>query len=74
MSKILLHHPFVSKKKTTEIVGRHIEKKCLLCLYEKLEKTNYHWSDELVTKRYQLIPKCCLSLNKFLLSNHKANQ
>ena len=74
MYKIILYYPLVSKKKTTEIVRRHIEEKCLLCLYEKLEKTNYHRSGELLTKRYQLISKCCLSLNKLLLSNRKANQ
>ena len=56
MYKIILHHPFVSKKKTTEIVG----KKVSTVLYEKLEKTNYHRPDELLIKRYQLISKCCL--------------
>ena len=48
----------------------NISKKCLLCLHEKLEITNYPRLDELLNKRSELISKC-RHVNKVLLRNYK---
>ena len=50
----------------------NITKKCLLCLYEKLEIINYPNQEELLNKWSELISKCC-HVNKYLLSNYKSN-
>ena len=50
----------------------NITKKCLLCLYEKLEIINYPNQEELLNKRSELISKC-RHVNKYLLSNYKSN-
>ena len=47
----------------------NICKKCLLCLYKKLEIINYPRPDELLNKRSELISKC-QHANKFLLRNY----
>ena len=36
----------------------NITKKCLLCLYEKLEIINYPNPQELLNKRYELVSAC----------------
>ena len=46
----------------------NITKKCLLCLYEKLEIINYPNQEELLNKRSELISKCH-HVNKYFLSN-----
>ena len=48
----------------------NISKKCLQCLHEKPEVTNYSRTDELLNKRSELISKCRYA-NKFLLRNYK---
>ena len=48
----------------------NITKKCLLCLYEKLEIINYPNQEELLNKQSELISKC-RHVNKYLLSNYK---
>ena len=48
----------------------NITKKCLLCLYEKLEIINNPNQEELLNKRSELISKC-RHLNKYLLSISK---
>ena len=50
----------------------NITKKCLLCLYEKLEINNYPNQEELLNKQSELISKC-RHVNKYLLSNYKSN-
>ena len=50
----------------------NITKKCLLCLYEKLEIINYPNQEELLSKPSELLSKCC-HVNKYLLSNYKSN-
>ena len=50
----------------------NITKKCLLCLYEKLEIINYPNQEELLNKRSELILKC-RHVNKYLLSNYRSN-
>ena len=50
----------------------NVSKKCLLCLHEKFEILNYPNQKELLNKRSELISKC-RHVNKYLLSNYKAN-
>ena len=50
----------------------NITKKCLLCLYEKLEIINYPNQEELLNKRSELTSKY-RHVNKYLLSNYKSN-
>ena len=50
----------------------NITKRCKLCLQEKFEILTYPKQDELLNKRSELISKC-RHMNKFLLSNYKAN-
>ena len=50
----------------------NITKKCILCLYEKLEIINYPNQEELLNKRSEFISKCG-HVNKYLLSNYKSN-
>ena len=51
-------------------VTAFISKKCLLCLYEKLEIINYPRPEELLKKRSEQISKC-RHANNFLLRNYK---
>ena len=46
-------------------------KKCLLCLYEKLEIVNYPHPEELFNKRSELVSNF-LHANKYLFNNYKA--
>ena len=50
----------------------NITKKCLLCLYEKLEIISYPNQEELLNKQSELISKC-RHVNRYLLSNYKSN-
>ena len=50
----------------------NISKKCLLCLYEKLEIVTYQNQKELLNKRSELLCKC-RHANKFLLKNYTGN-
>ena len=50
----------------------NISKKCLLCLYEKLEIVPYQNLKELLDKRSELDCKCRYA-NKFLLKNYISN-
>ena len=50
----------------------NIAKSCMLCLHEKSEILTYPKQDELLNKRSELISKC-RHINKYLLSNYKAN-
>ena len=50
----------------------NISKKCLVCLYEKLEIFCYQNQKELLNKRHELICKCHHA-NKFLLKNYTGN-
>ena len=50
----------------------NISKKCLLCLYEKLEIVTYQNQKELLNKRSELLCKCHHA-NKFLLKNYTGN-
>ena len=50
----------------------NITKNCMLCLHEKFEILTYSNQDELLNKRSELVSKCC-HINKYLLSNSKAN-
>ena len=50
----------------------NISKKCLLCLYEKLEIVTYQNQKELLNKRSELLCKC-RHANKFLLKNYIIN-
>ena len=50
----------------------NISKKCLLCLYEKLEIVTYQNKKELLNMRSELLCKCC-HVNKFLLKNYTGN-
>ena len=45
---------------------------CMLCLHEKFEILTYPNQDELLNKRSELASKC-RQVNKYLLSNYKAN-
>ena len=47
-------------------------KKCLLCLYEKLETVSYQNQKELLNKRSKLLYKCSYA-NKSLLKNYTSN-
>ena len=47
----------------------NISKKCLLCLYEKLETFTYQNEKELLNKRSELVCKF-RHANKFLLKNY----
>ena len=51
----------------------NISKKCLLCLYEKLEIVTHHNQKELFNKRSELLCKC-LHANRFLLKNCNSNK
>ena len=51
----------------------NISKKCLLCLYEKLEIVNYQNQKELLNKRSELLCNKCRHANKFLLKNYTGN-
>ena len=46
----------------------NISKRCLLCVHEKLEITNYPQPEELLNKRSELRSRC-RHANKFLLCN-----
>ena len=50
----------------------NIAKSCMLCLHEKFEILMYPKQDELLNKRSELVFKC-RHINKYLLSNYKAN-
>ena len=50
----------------------NISKKCLLCLYEKLEIVTYQNQKELLNKRSKLLCKC-RHANKFLSKNYTIN-
>ena len=50
----------------------NISKKCLLCLYEKLEIVTYQNQKELFNKRSELLCKC-RHANRFLLKNYTGN-
>ena len=50
----------------------NILKKCLLCLYEKLETFTYQNEKELLNKRSELLCKCDHA-SKFLLKNYTGN-
>ena len=50
----------------------NISKKCLLCLYEKLEIVTYQNQKELLNKRSELLCKCHHA-NKFILKNYTGN-
>ena len=50
----------------------NILKKCLLCLYEKLEIVTYQNQQKILNKRSELLCKCCHA-NKFLLENYTGN-
>ena len=50
----------------------NITKTCILCLHEKFEILMYPNQDELLNKRSELVSKC-RHINKYLLSNYKAN-
>ena len=50
----------------------NITKKCLLCLYEKLEINNYPNQEELLNKQSELISKC-RHVNRHLPLNCKTN-
>ena len=50
----------------------NITKSCMLCLHEKFEILTYPNQDELLNKRSELVSKC-RHINKYLLSNYKAN-
>ena len=50
----------------------NISKKCLLCLYEKLEIVTYQNQKELLNKRFELLCKC-RHANKFLLKDYAGN-
>ena len=49
----------------------NITKSCMLSPYEKLEILTYPNQDELLSKRSELVSKCCHD-NEYLLSNYKA--
>ena len=49
----------------------NISKKCLLCLYKKLEIVNFKDQDHLLNKSFELNSKC-RHVNKYLLRNFKA--
>ena len=49
-----------------------ITKSCMLCLHEKFEILMNPNQDELLNKRSELVSKC-RHINKYLLSNYKAN-
>ena len=50
----------------------NISTRCLLCLHEKFEITNYTNQEELLNKRFELISKC-RHAEKYLLANYKSN-
>ena len=50
----------------------NITKICMLCLHEKFEILMNPNQDELLNKRSELVSKC-RHINKYLLSNYKAN-
>ena len=50
----------------------NISKKCVLCLYEKLEIVTYQNQKEPLNKRSELLFKC-RHTNKFLLKNYTGN-
>ena len=50
----------------------NITKKCLLCLHEKLEISNYPNQEELLNKRSELVSKCH-HVNKYLHSSCKSD-
>ena len=47
-------------------------KSCMLYLHEKFQILTYPNLDELFNERLELVSKCC-HINKYLLSNYKAN-
>ena len=49
-----------------------ITKSCMLCLHEKFEILTNPNQDEMLSKRSELVSKC-RHINKYLLSNYKAN-
>ena len=50
----------------------NITKSCMLCLHEKFEILMYPDQDEPLNKRSEIVSKC-RHINKYLLSNYKAN-
>ena len=50
----------------------NISTRCLLCLHEKFEITNYPNQEELLNKRFELISKC-RHADKYLLANCESN-